>query len=730
MNFKRFAPKAFRFRRFSRRSDAAFLSLHREVNIGRVSARIADLELLKSGRKMAVVSLMWGAATAYATEPADSDSIPDEDEHEVELQEVRVQAQRPDFQFQTYRLMTQVSGKRLQQLPVQTVADVLAYLPGVDIRTRGANGAQADLSMRGGSFDQVSVMVNGVNLNDAQTGHYALNLPISTELVQRIEVLQGAAPSQFGLNAFSGAVNIVTRPDYLVDTTRVCTRLTGGMYGLVNPSVAADWARGDWLVRAGMEYCRADGYRSGMEYDGTYLAPDPLSKEQIALKNTDLQKADAYVFASWRGLEMQVGAQYKDAGAGMFYGFGSQDQFDATRTVFGSVRHRYYINRWCLETQASYRANYDRYEWHRGQRLYGNFHFLQTAALSAKVHYDWHLGKTSWGLELRNENLSSTNLGDTIRPDGQVPNVEGFDLKDLRVLRLVKGANRFHVNYFVEQSLNYYGFSASLGVSGNYNAATGHHLSGGADFSYRYGYADQSSVYLRVNRTLRLPVFTDLYYDAGNQLGNPGLQPETAWLLSVGTKYNVGDDDLRLSLSLDGYYRWGRNIIDWVYVPSDTRRPFHAANHERVDATGVEMSAVCSCMDDYVRLSLSYAYAYLDLDLAGSGSRYLDYLSHKAVLGVVHTFWRKTTGFSLWERWETGAVWQLSYKKREGEYNDAEGVVQAYRPVWLLDGSVYWKNDRLKVSLSCTNITHFRYYDYGGVLQPGAWAKLTVGYKW
>lgn len=170
-----------------------------------------------------------------------------------------------------------------------------------------------------------------------------------------------------------------------------------------------------------------------------------------------------------------------------------------------------------------------------------------------------------------------------------------------------------------------------------------------------------------------------------------------------------------LSYSLDGYYRWGRNIIDWVFVPEDTRRPYHATNQQKVNAAGVELS-VAYRLNEWLRcLSADYAYTYLDLDLKQTGSRYLDYLSHKLSLHLEHGIHK---GF--------GASWTVRFQKREGQYNDAEGTVRDYKPVWLLDGSVFWENRYLRVSAECTNMTNTRYYDYGGVLQPGAWAKIAI----
>ena len=606
-----------RFRQFSHKAYAAFCSLHREVTfcslhrevtIGRVAAYMTDLEMLKSGKSIAVSALLLfsGIAAVEADEGIPKDSVPLE-ARQLSLQEVLVVSHKAEVNSEAYRLITQVSQAEIEALPVQTVADILQYLPGVDVRTRGANGAQADISMRGGTFDQVLVLLNGVPLSDFHTGHYALNIPVSTEMIERVEVLQGTSANLHG--AFSGAINIVTK-----SSPEISLKLTAGMNGLVNPEVAASIQKNEALFNVSAEYSRAEGY----------YAPRPTEKEATACRNSDFQLANIYFRTRWRGLDVQAGAQWKDAGLGMGYGFGSQDQFDATRTAFASGRYEHRWGAWRLDAQAAYRANYDRYEWHRDQRLYGNFHFAQTASAALSAHYASRVGTTSFGVSVRNENMHSTNLGDTINPDGQVPNVADFPLADVRVLDLVKGGNRFHTNYYAEQSFYYAGLSASIGINGTYNTQFGHHLGGGANIGYEFKKA--GTVYVNANRSLRMPTFTDLYYNAGNQLGNRNLKPEEAWLLSVGYKGTWSG----LSWSADWYYRWGKNIIDWVYVPTDTKRPFHAENQQQVNATGLELSLAYR-LNEWLRcVSVDYAYTYLDLDLKEAGSRYLDYLSIKA----------------------------------------------------------------------------------------------------
>ena len=699
-----------RFRQFSHKAYAAFCSLHREVTIGRVAAYMTDLEMLKSGKSIAISALLLfsGIAAVEADEGVPKDSVPLEAQ-QLSLQEVLVVSHKAEVNSEAYRLITQVSQAEIEALPIQTVADILQYLPGVDVRTRGANGAQADISMRGGTFDQVLVLLNGVPLSDFHTGHYALNIPVSTEMIERVEVLQGTSANLHG--AFSGAINIVTKQAVSRQPSDVRLKLTAGMNGLVNPEVAASIQKDEALFNLSAEYSRAEGY----------YAPRPTEKEATACRNSDFQLANIYFQTRWRGLDVQAGAQWKDAGLGMGYGFGSQDQFDATRTAFASGRYEHRWGAWRLDAQAAYRANYDRYEWHRDQRLYGNFHFAQTASAALSAHYASKIGTTSFGVSVRNENMHSTNLGDTINPDGQVPNVADFPLADVRVLDLIKGGNRFHTNYYAEQTFYYAGLSASIGINGTYNTQFGHHLGGGANIGYEFKKA--GTIYVNANRSLRMPTFTDLYYNAGNQLGNRNLKPEEAWLLSIGYKGNLSPtlssrEGGRFSWSADWYYRWGKNIIDWVYVPTDTKRPFHAENQQQVNATGLELSLAYR-LNEWLRcVSVDYAYTYLDLDLKEAGSRYLDYLSHKLAIHLEHGIYKGL-----------GASWTVRFQKREGQYNNAEGEVADYQPVWLLDGSVYWQNKYLRVSADCTNITNTRYYDYGGILQPGAWAKVSIKAK-
>ncbi len=130
----------------------------------------------------------------------------------VNLQEVEIVGQAsPEIYSQEARKVTVITHDEINSLPVSTLQDLLEYAAGVDVRQRNTNGVQADLQIRGGSFDQVMVLLNGVNITDPQTGHFDLDLPVSLSAIERIEILNGSGARIYGPDAYKGVINIVTK---------------------------------------------------------------------------------------------------------------------------------------------------------------------------------------------------------------------------------------------------------------------------------------------------------------------------------------------------------------------------------------------------------------------------------------------------------------------------------------------------------------------------------------
>ena len=130
----------------------------------------------------------------------------------MSLNEISVQGNRIQIPFSKQnRNVTIIDEAIIASLPVKSVNELLFYVGGVDVRQRGPWGTQADIRLDGGTFDQTLILLNGIKITDPQTGHNMMNLPVSLNTIQRIEVLKGAAARIYGINALNGAINIITK---------------------------------------------------------------------------------------------------------------------------------------------------------------------------------------------------------------------------------------------------------------------------------------------------------------------------------------------------------------------------------------------------------------------------------------------------------------------------------------------------------------------------------------
>ena len=492
------------------------------------------------------------------------------------------------------------------------------------------------------------------------------------------------------MGAYAGAVDIRTAPLY---PRYISVEASGGAYGYCYGSLAGGYTTDRLSLLVTGSARRSGGYTH----------------------NTDFMNYNGYARLSYSSpkaglFDIQAGYQNRAFGANGFYSLSYPDQFEATKTLLGSVGWDKTFGQWNISASAYFRTHYDRFElihdlstapaWYTGH----NYHLNRTLGANLKASYFSRIGKSTIGIEVRDDHILSTVLGDSLDTPKPVPFTQDS-------VMFLFSKDRLNLNYFAEQAFYFGNWAASVGISGNYNNMFKHNFCFGANIGYQF--TREGNVYANINRSLRLPTYTDLYYKSATQIANPGLKPETALTTEIGAKWAY--KGLRTQIS--AYYRIGENIIDWIKLPEEEQ--WRSMNHTRVDGMGGEASVSYRYGYWLKNIGVSYSFCHLDKDAGEYMSKYaLDYLKHKLVFSLEHGIYK---GF--------GASWQLSYQSRVGTYTDRSGVTTAYRPFWLLDGRIYWTNKQITVYAEATNLTDCTYYDYGGILQPQRWIKTGIQVK-
>ena len=229
------------FRQFGNKGYSLFNCLGREVVCSVLS----------------VATLTYASAESVSTNPVVTDSASMTTAREMMLEEVSVTGSRaPLTKGQAARMVTVLDRADIAQAPVQSINDLLKYAIGVDVRQRGPIGAQTDISIRGGTSEQIILLLNGINICDPQTGHNAMDLPIDLNDIVRIEVLEGPAGRIYGTSSLVGAINIVTDVRGKRNDSSLEMHAEGGSYGYGN--VGGRFAREGHSLSA--NYSRSDGW--------------------------------------------------------------------------------------------------------------------------------------------------------------------------------------------------------------------------------------------------------------------------------------------------------------------------------------------------------------------------------------------------------------------------------------------------------------------------------------
>ena len=625
---------------------------------------------------------VFGFQLAYAQEKSDSISI--------DLSELQVNANRNKLYSEMGRVLTVIDKTEIKSSAVQSIDQLLDFVAGIDIRQRGTNSTQADISVRGGSFDQVLVLLNGVNITDPQTGHYNLDIPLNISDISRIEILQGSSARVLGPNAFSGAINIVTES---LGKNSFNAELSGGSYNTFGQSVSGNFGDKNIHTFASLSHRASSGY----------------------MPNTDYELSSAFIQSvlstkKFGKFDVQLAAQLKDFGANSFYSLAYPSQFESTKTFMAALNWNLSKGKWTYNAQTYWRRHHDRFELFRDSIINKpiwytthNYHMTDVTGAKTSVSYLSALGKSTFGIEVRNEHIFSNVLGTTIDSMKAPLEKNGYFTKE---------NNRLIETAFLDHSLNINQWYFSAGAAATNSSTFGLNAYGGVDIAFAIN--DNFRIFADANSAVRLPTFTDLYYKSATQIANPDLQPEKSQTIEIGAKVNEKDWHLDATM----YKRFGQNVIDWTKEPDSTK--WQSRNLTNVNAMGIDITFGYTFKNLLIK-SAKIAYSYLQMDKSTENydSKYvLDYLKNKIVVSFDHKICNRLS-----------ASWTFSYFDRAGTYTDVNKLFQNFKPYSLLDCRLLWNGKHYDVFVDVNNILNTTYADYGGLTQPGVNFNIGVRLK-
>jgi len=459
------------------------------------------------------------------------------------LKEIVVSTTKLEIPFsKNFRTVTIISSDYIKSSPSTNISDLLQEVSGIDVRRRGIGGVQGDLYIRGGGFDQTLLLVDGMKMDDAQTGHHTLNMILPLFLIERIEIIKGPAARIFGQNAFNGAINIVTKEvvGEIGKSNFRMNEISFGSFDQKNISASTKILTNKIKTLISYSGNRSDGYRH----------------------NTDFKRNNYFVktFFNSKSLPIDIIASFNENkfGANGFYASPSAtEQYEETQASLLGISTNINYENLTIKPKLYWRRGQDEYIYIRDNpSVYRNLHKTNKISAELSGFYYSSYGVTGFGIDLSTVNISSNNLGEH---------------------------NRTTVNVFVDQTIKLFDEKLVLspGIALSYFSDMSFHSFPGIDLGYNIN--SNFKLYSNIGKTYRIPTYTDLYYSDRTTIGNENLNPESATSTEWGIKYTTSE--FKFSGAL--FNRKAKNIIDYVKENQDDL--WNAVNIGSLKSTGFEL---------------------------------------------------------------------------------------------------------------------------------------------
>lgn len=500
---------------------------------------------------------------------------------QTKLNEVVVSSPRLDIPFsEDSKSITVITAEQIANTPATSLVDVLRLQAGVDVLRQGMEGANADIYLRGGTFSQVLLLIDGIRVDDPQTGHHTLNSALPLDVIERIEIVKGPAARIYGQNAFTGAINIVTKN---ATSNKTNVAVAQGSFESNQLSVTEQIQTEKQQHIAHFSLQESDGYRHNTDFRNLHV----FTKSSFATGASNINLMTMFT-------ERKFGAN------GFYRATTATEQYEETQSSLVALTSTLVSEnqKWRFTPRLFWKRGQDEYIFIRNNpSVFRNLHITNRLgnSLDAKNTNAW--GVTGFGFEFSRVSIQSNNLGDK---------------------------NRTIAHLFFEHRFATGAFDVTPGFAWSKYSDMGGFFYPGIDMGYRL--SERVKITYNTGYTYRIPTYTDLFYESRTTKGNADLQPEKALSHEISMRYQAQ----KWSVEAAVFQRNGENLIDFVkQSPSD--EAWVAENiAENIRTTGGELTAVWKYRIGKQQHTLNLSYAYLEDDYIKTVySKYaLNFLKH------------------------------------------------------------------------------------------------------
>ena len=605
-----------------------------------------------------------------------------------ELDPVTISASiNPMKASRTGRNLVVIRGEKFAALPVHSIDDLLRYVPGVEVQARGPFGAQSDIVLRGGTFQQVLVIIDGVRVNDPNTGHFASYIPIAPGEIDRIEILKGASSALYGSEAVGGVVNIITKTfaaKQAVQTLQTAAQFTGGEYNFYGVNAGFNASSGKTSVGAGVLSNNTDG-RAQRGIRGFVNA-------------TTVSASVGHRFTDAWSLSVRSAYDNRTFAAQNFYtNFVSDTAQETVRTIWNQAQLVRNSANNTLRLQAGYKQLTDSFAFNPKSATNQNKSGLWQAVVTDEMHLSTTTTLTP-GFQYINKQIQSNDRGNHT-------------------------ANQAAAFLILNQQLGE-AFVLAPAARMEWNERAGWEFVPQVNLSYQLAHLQLRG---SAGKTIRDADFTERYNNynktlvTSGRIGNPALEAERSFSYEAGADYFIGSS---LKVSGTFFQRLHKNLIDYSTTPysemprkvnlSPTGTYALAKNIAEVTTTGAEADIqyskpISSTSSIWGNIGFTWLQSKTD---NGMPSLYLS------------THARYLTNFNVQYSQKLFSVSVNGlYKQRQPQPSTTPAIAKVSTDYFVLNAKAeayLWKKS-LSAFVEVDNLFDRQYTDLLGAPMPGRW---------